>query len=255
MHVFDEFDFGIALQDDRIKTTLFTHHYKCRIQTTQRLNRGIRAHVLVMIKHHPAYMILNGCNRPIEPALLPGVRRPLLACHRVGVQIFPREAVLGCDQISTDTLGSKIGFIGNLRVRGPGTAVRHHRYAGHGFNSTADGHIRLARHDLRCRGIHRFQSGCTEAVELLAGYIFRVIRIEYGNTRNIRALLTHRCHATQNYVVYQRSIQIVAVAQCSQDLAGQVNRCNRMQRAIGFTATARGAHMVVNICFSHFISF
>jgi len=114
--VFDRFDFRITLQNDGIETALLTRYNKRWFEFTQALGCGIRPHVFIMVQHHPANVIPDGHNRTAKPALLPRVRRPLLALGRIRVQVDARDPIFACNQVSADALGGGLLPLITLRA-------------------------------------------------------------------------------------------------------------------------------------------
>ena len=100
----------------------------------------------------------------------------------------------------------------------------------------------------------RVQAGGTEAVELHAGHAVAITGDQRGRAGDIGASFADRIDAAQNHVVDQRRIQIVAVLDGAERLAGEIERGDLVQRAVGLAAAARGTDMIVNEGVGHDIS-
>src|SRR5210317_1625190 len=180
--------------------------------------------------------------------------RALLTGHGVGVRVFAGKSVQGCDQVSANALWHEISVISCLRIDCHGATVRTHGDPGHAFDTSTDGRLGLAGHDLGSGCIHGFQGRCTEAVDLFAGYALGVVSVDHCNASDIRALFAHGGYTAQDHVIKNRSVQLISIAQTLQYLCGQVHGCDRVQASALLAAAPGGADMVVDECFGHYLS-
>jgi hypothetical protein len=112
-------------------------------------------------------------------------------------------------------------------------------HARHVLDAAADHEVGLARHDLRRRGVHRLEARGAEAVQLLAGHALGVAGDQRRDARDVGALLAHRRDAAEDHVVDVRGVERRAVAQRGQRLRGELDRRDRVQRAVRAAAAAR----------------
>ncbi len=109
----------------------------------------------------------------------------------------------------------------------------------------------LARHHLGRREIHRIESRGAKAVDLHAGHVVAEPGDKRSRARDVAARLADRIDATENDVVDQRGIELVAVLDGRERLRGEIERRHLVQRAVGFPSPARRADGVVNECVGH----
>ena len=251
MDMDDALDIGIALDGNVIEAELRADTLEGGVERAERLHVGLRPHMLVLRQHDLVVDVLDRHDRLLEPAVLPGRRGALLGLDGIGIDIVAREAFAGCDQVGADALGHEIDRHGDRRVHGIGAAVRAHRHAAHALDAAADRQIGLAGHDLRRRHIAGVEAGGAEAVDLDAGRLLVVARLQGGEPGDIGALFADRHDAAQDDVVDLRRVQIAAVAQGRQGLAGQIDRRDLVQGAVGLAAAARRAHGVEDVGIGH----
>ena len=148
----DLLDLRIALQSNRIKARhLLPHRLKGGRQACHRLHVGARPHMFVMREHNLTNHVAHADHRILEPALAPSLSSPLLALHRIGIDIITAEAIFGGNQVGPNALRHEIGLVGHRRVHRPGTAVGPHRHPRHALDAAADCEHRLTGHHLgRC---------------------------------------------------------------------------------------------------------
>ena len=115
----------------------------------------------------------TGIDGILEAALVPGLRRALLAFDRIGIDVVAREAVLGGDQVGGNALRQEIGRDRDRRIDRPGAARGADADAAHGFDAAADRHLVLAGHHLGRGEIHRVEARRAEAVDLHARHARR----------------------------------------------------------------------------------
>ena len=160
-------------------------------------------------------------------------------------------AVLGSQQVGGNALGDEVGLEGDGRVERPGGAVRAHHDARHGFDAATDGEVDLAGADLGRSEVHGFKTGTAVAVDLDARHALVVVGIQRGDAADVAALLLNRRDATEDHVLDQRGVELVAFAQRDQRLAGQVDRRDFVQLAVGLALAARSPHAIENVGISH----
>ena len=119
MDVVELLDLRIALLRHRIEAREFAQLRERRLERRQRLHRRIGAHMLVMVEDGLAENVLHRHDRLLEIAVLPRIRRALLAFDRIGVDVVAREAVERRDQIGADALRREIGLDRDLRIDRP----------------------------------------------------------------------------------------------------------------------------------------
>ena len=172
----------------------------------------------------------------------------------VGVAVLPADAVLGGDQVGADALGREVGLVGHLGIAGHGAAVRAHGHPGHGLDAAADAQVRLARHHLGGRGVHRLEARGAEAVQLLARHGLGVVGVQHRDPRDVGALLAHRRHAAHDHVVEAARVQLVPVPQRLQHLGDQLDGRDLVQRAVGLAPATGRADVIEDEGISHWQS-
>ncbi len=207
--------------------------------------------MLVLVENGEAVDILHRHDCVLEAALFPGLACALLALHRIGIDVVPGEAVLGRDQVGRDALRHEIGVDGDGRIDRDAEARGAHADAGHALDAAADRHLLLAGHHLRRGKVHRIEARGAEAVDLDARHRGAEAGIHGGEARNVTAGLAHRIDHAEHHVVDAVGSEIVALLQRPQRHGGQRQRGDFVQRAVGLALAARGADVIVDICFRH----
>ena len=165
--------------------------------------------MLVLVEQRQPVDVLDRDHRILEAALLPGLRRALLALDRIGVDVVAREAIFGGDQIGGNALRQEIGFQRDRRIDRPGAAGGADADAAHGLDAAANRHVVLAGHDLGRGEIHRIETGGAKAVDLHARHLVAVARHDRGDTGDVAAGLADRIDAAQHHIIDQHRIEIV----------------------------------------------
>jgi len=157
------------LQGHGVEAPHLTDAGEGRLETAQRLQGGVGAHVLVVVEQRHAVAVLDRDDGLGEVARAPGLGGALLRLQGERVAVLAGEALGGGDEVGRDALRHEVGVVGGLRVHRPGAAVGAHRHAAHALDAAADRQIRLAREHLLRGGVHRLQARRAVAVELHAG--------------------------------------------------------------------------------------
>ena len=132
------------------------------------------------------------------------------------------------------------------RIDRPGAAGGADADAAHRFDAAADRHVLLSRHDLRGGEIDRIETGGAEAVDLHAGHAVAVAGHQRRGARDVGAGFADRIDDAHDHVVDQSGIELVAVLDGAERLAGEIERGHFVKRAIHLAATAGCAHVIVN---------
>ena len=88
--------------------------------------------------------------------------------------------------------------------------------------------------------------GGAETVDLNAGNFVAVAGHQRRGARDIGRGLADRIDHAHDHVIDQRCIEMVAILDRAQRLAGEIERGHFVQRAIDLAAAARGAHVIVD---------
>jgi|GEM_PF-2891026 len=207
--------------------------------------------MLVLGKDGQAVDVLDRHHRLVEPALVPGLRRALLALHRIGVDVVAREAVFGRDQIGRDALRHEIGGHRHRGIHRPGAAGRADADAAHRFRAAADHELMLAGHDLGRGEVHGIEAGGAEAADLHARHLLAEAGVQRRETGDVGPGLADWIDHAEHHVVDGILRQIVALLERLQRHRGERQRGDLVERAIGLAAAARGTNVIVDVCLRH----
>src|SRR5690606_32846116 len=105
MHVIDVLKFGVTLPEHGIESQR-ADLFERRLQGAEGLHRGLRPHMLVMVKNGDTF-VPDRDDRFREPAFRPRGVRAALTFKREGIDVATAEAVKGRQGIGADTLGGK----------------------------------------------------------------------------------------------------------------------------------------------------
>src|SRR5579885_671010 len=197
-----------------------------------------------MIEDRQAVYVGNRDHRICEALFFPGLRRALLAHHRIFVHIIAGESVLCRNEIGGNALRHEIGFDRDRWIHRPGAARRADADARHGFHTAADGDLLLAGHNLGRGEIHGLQPRRAEAVDLDARYLLAEIRGYRGRARDIAARFAHRIDAAEHDILNELRLELVPLLQRDKRLAREFDRGAFMQRAIRLAAPARRTDVI-----------
>ena len=111
--------------------------------------------------------------------------------------------------------------------------------------------VGLAGHHLASRRINGLEARCAETVELFPRHVLVVVGIQQSRARDDRALLTDRRSAAEYDIVELAGIEFIAIAQVTEDLCGQVDRCHFVQRSVGPAAATRAPDVIVDVGVCH----
>ncbi len=178
--------------------------------------------MLVFIEQGDSVDVLHFQNRMVEAAFAPGCRGALLALDRIGVDVVAGEAVFGRDQIRGNPLRHEIMRDRNGRIDGPGAAGGADADPAHQLDAAADRHVLLSGHDLRGGEIHRVETGGTEAIDLNARHAVAITGDQRRRACDIGTGLADWIDDAHHNVVDQGGIEIVAVLDRAQRLAGEI---------------------------------
>ncbi len=137
------------------------------------------------------------------------------------------------------------------RIERPGAAGRADADPAHRFDAAANRHLLLPGHDLRRGEIHRVEAGGAETVDLHAGNLVAITGDQRRGARNIGGGLADRIDDAHDHVIDQRGIEMVAVLDRAERLAGEIERRHFVQRAVDLAAAARRAHVIVDESVGH----
>lgn len=173
----------------------------------------------------------------------------------VCIGVVAADAVFGCNEIGADALRYEIGRHRDGRVDWPCAAIGCHGHAAHGFDAAANGHRRLAGHDLRRRHVYRLEAGRAEPVDLNAGHALVVTSHHDGCARDIRTLFANGGDAAKDHIFDLARVEArVAVADRLEHLRCEPDRRRLVQRAILLALAARRSHVIENIGVWHAFS-
>ena len=248
--VMDLLDRRVLAQRRGIEAHL-AHLLEARFQARQRLRRGAGPDGLVVVEHGDAVDVLHRDHALLEVTCGLGGGSALVRARGEGVNIMAGEAFEAGDQVRADALWRKAHQAVDARVHHHRAAIAAHRPAAHALDAAGDHEVFLAAHHLHCSEVHALQARGAEAALRHAGHGLVPAGVEHGGARDIRALLADRGHATQNDVVHQRGVEMVAGLERVEERLEQVHRRDLVQRTVLLALAARRAHGVVDVSLGH----
>ena len=248
MRVFYDRDFIKAGHD-------LAHILKAGPQISKCLGRGARAHEFVPVQNGQAVLVNDWHDGFGETVVIPRGLCPDLAldCQRVG--LFTTETIFGGDQVGGNALGDEISAHCHGRINRNCGAIAAHGNTAHHFNAAGNVGIARTAFDLVCSQIYGLHSRGAKTVDGKAGDGLVKVRGQNGRAGQTAALFFDLGDVAPNHVLNGVALQVIAVFQRVQDLRGQADGGDFVQRAVFAAFAAGGAHGVVNISVGHGIPF
>jgi hypothetical protein len=248
---FDVIEHRILAHDHVVEAEL-ADHLEGRVEPAERLEGRARLDEVVAFENRQAVLVTHGYDGSVEVPAVARVRRAALGLDGVAVDVLAAPALERGDRVGPDALGHETGLGGKGGVVAHGTAVRTHGHAGHGLHTAGDHQVLPARGDLLRGDIHRLETGGAEAIELHAGDGLVPVGVLHDHLGDVRALLADGGDAAHDHVVDVGRIEIVAIAQGTEQAGAEIDGLDFVQAAAGLSLAARRAHRVVNIgCVGH----
>jgi hypothetical protein len=194
----------------------------------------------------------------VEAALVAGARRALLRGGRELVDLLTREVPLPGDQLRGQALGDEAPGIG-VAALDPGTEGEAdalpergaHRHEAHDLDARGDHDVVHPGHD----GLGGERGGLLRRTALPVDrggrHRFREAGGEHGVAADVQALGPDLRDAAHDHVLDQGGVEVVALDEGRQHLAGQVGGVPPRQRAVA--PAPRRAHHVDDHCIGHLI--
>ena len=245
----------MRLDRDRIETAHRAHLRERRLQLPPATAWSSRAACARPCQDGEAVDVLDRDHRILEAALVPGLRRALLALHRVSVDVVARKAVFGGDQVGRDALRHEIGRHRHRRIHRPGAAGGDDADTAHRIRRRRRSSVRAGPHMICAAAKFTASSPeaqkrliCTPGTAVPKPAFIAAKRAISPPASPTGSTTPRTTSSTLSFV------EVVALLQRLQRRGGERQRGHLMQRAIDLAPAARGADVIVDIGFRHFAS-
>ena len=250
--VVDLLDVVVLLQRHVVEAAHRADAVERGLQLAQALERGVGAHVLVVVEDDQTVLVLHRDDGLGEVAARPRRGGLLLRAQRVAVDVLTGEALDGGDQVGADALRHEADAVVGLGVGGPGAAVGAHRHAAHRLDAAGQHQVVPAGAHLLRGGVDGLQAGRAEPVELEPAGGLGQLGHQRRGAGDVAALVADRRHDAEDDVADQVLVQIgEAAAQLVDQADDQVDRLDLVERAVLVLAARRANGLVDEGFFRH----
>src|SRR5271169_6645412 len=231
VHVIDLLDVVVLLQRHVIEPAHCADSVERGLELAQTFQRGVGAHVLVVVEDDKTVLVLHRHYRLGEVAARPRGSGLLLRPQSIGVDIVAGEALDGGDQVSADALRHEADAVVGLGVGRPGAAVGAHRDTAHRLDAASQNQVVPTRAHLLRGGVYGLEARGAETVELEPAGGLGQLGYQCGSAGDVAALVTDGRHDAEDDIADQVRGEIgKASAQLVDQANDQVYGLDRLQR-------------------------
>ena len=205
---------------------------ECRLQPTKALHIGGGPHVFVMRQHRQTVLVVNSDHRVGKAPLFPCNCSTPLRFHCQQISILARKAVFGGNNVRRNPLRHEIGLHRKRWVHRNRRPVAAHGHAAHHLHPARDIAVASTATNLVGGDIHRLHSAGAEPVDRQSRNALVQIRRQHSRPCQTPALFAHLRDIAPDHIFHRMAFQPVARLYGVQNLGGQSNRRQFVQRPI-----------------------